>query len=122
MSTETKIEEARRLAFESEALILQSMASLRAALNEAEEENRQLRIEKARREIEIFTEREFAARLQVSDATLRRLRKRRQIEPIYVGGLVRYTSRHLEQLHEIFSGKPAGGKNLRRKREHDQDL
>jgi len=105
---------ARANLLEAETSVLHAFASMRASLNRLEEENRQLRQESLKQQNKVYTEQEFAAELKVSPEHLARLRKRGEIEPLNVGGLIRYSSAtHLARLEEIFAEKPVRTK-LRR--------
>jgi hypothetical protein len=99
---DSKFETARRRLIEVEASIVQALTTARVSITELEEENHALRREALERRTEFYTEREFAALLKVSESTIRRLRKAHRIEPLMVGDSIRYSSLHVEQIHDIF--------------------
>ena len=112
----TVIAAARQAALEAESHIgvaMGMLAHVRSELSRVEEENRNLKVEAAKRQTQFYTEREFAQLLKVSVATIARLRKDLRIDPSpYIGGtLVRYSNVHLERAYEIFG---AGRKRKRR--------
>jgi len=112
---EEKCAVARRLILELEARDRQTFALAMKALGELEEDVRELRREAAKRNIEIFTEEEFAAKFKVSPSTIARERKAGRIEPLAMGqNIVRYSSLQFERAHEIFRARP---KLVGRKRE-----
>jgi hypothetical protein len=107
MSTpEEKCTVARRLLLELEARDQQTIALFKKALGEIEEDVRELRRESAKRDMQIYTEAEFAALFKVSESTMARERKAGHIHPLEMGQhVVRYSSLQLEQAHAIFGSK-----------------
>lgn len=106
MNIGEKIQTARSIVAQAEAREGQAWAAVRGLLGEIEEEIRMLRVEKARREVQYFTRKEFAKRLGVSDETLYRAEVRGDIQPaVTVMSLGRYSSLQLEWADEIFSKK-----------------
>jgi len=97
---------ARQTAVEAESHInaaLGALAQVRSALARVEEENRDLRVEAAKRQMQFYTESEFARLLKVSASTLARMRQKFRIDPPpYIGFRVRYSNVHLERAYEIF--------------------
>jgi ribosomal protein S13 len=75
---------------------------VRALLGEIEEELRTLRREVTQKQIEFFTEKEFAAKLRVSHDVIANMRRDGELDPLRLRGLVRYSSLQLENAHEIF--------------------
>lgn len=110
----TVIAGARQVALEAESymrLALGELERVRSALSRVEEENRDLRVEAAKRQSQFYTESEFAQLLKISKSTLQRLRKDLRIDPPpYIGCRVRYSSVHLERAYAIFGD---GGKRKR---------
>ncbi len=102
MSIDEKIENTRKLVAEQEAREGQTWATVRALLGEIEEELRILRRQVDQKQIEFFTEREFAAKLKVGEDTIARMRRDGELDPLRLRGLVRYSSLQLERAHEIF--------------------
>jgi DNA-binding transcriptional regulator YiaG len=106
INVDEKIQSVRSIVAEAEARDVQTWAVVRGLLGEIEEELRTLRIETAQREVQYFTRREFAERLGVSEATLKRAEDRGDIKPaVTVMSLERYSSLQLEWADEIFSKK-----------------
>jgi hypothetical protein len=117
MIVDEKIQTARSIVAEAESRGGQAWALVRGLLGEIEEELRTLRIEKARREVQYFTRKQFADRLQVSEDTVRRAEVRGDIKPaVTIGSIDRYSSLQLEWADEIFSKKrePTGRPKLQR--------
>jgi hypothetical protein len=102
MTYEERCAAARRALMEAEESVLQALASARVTVTALEEETRQLSETATRQHMEIYTEQQFAKLMQVSLTTIRRARKRGVIEPIFVEGIIRYTTLHLMQAPEIF--------------------
>lgn len=114
-TAEDKIQAFRNVLLQIEAQQSQAVVLARKALGEIEEDVRELRRESAKRNIEIFTEEEFAAKFKVSAATIARERKAGRIKALEMGqNIVRYSSLQLEGAHEIFRSRP---KLVGRKRE-----
>ena len=106
MNVDEKIQTARAIVAEAESRDGQTWALMRGLLGEIEEEIRTLRIEKARREVQYFTRKEFAERLQVSEDSIKRAEARGDIKPaLMIGSLSRYSSLQLEWADEIFNKK-----------------
>lgn len=104
MNIDDKLQTVRALVAETESKDQQTWAIVRGALGEVEEELRTLRAKVALQQIEYFTEKQFAARLGVSTSHVKRLRlelgDRIQPRP-YIGGMVRWSTKHLLQANEI---------------------
>ena len=106
VSIDDKIQKARSIVAEAEARDGQTWAIVRGLLGEIEENLRALRIEKARRDMQYYTRKQFAERLQVSESTVARAERRGEIQPaVAIGILGRYSSLQLEFAGEIFSKK-----------------
>lgn len=109
MDPNDQLAAARRRVLEAEASMLHALASARSALSSAEEQIHEMRRQELKRRTEFFTEQEFADMLRVSESTIARLRKRGTLQPLMVGGLIRYSSLHVEQAHEIFAQSGSTG-------------
>jgi hypothetical protein len=97
---------ARQMALEAEShinLALGALACVRTELSRVEEENRDLLVEAAKRQMQFYTEREFAQLLKVSAATIARLRRTDKLQFLRVGTQIRYTSEHLALVAEVFA-------------------
>lgn len=106
MNIDEKMQTARSIVAEAESRVGQALALVRGLLGEIEEELRTLRVEKARREVQYFTRKQFAERLQVSEDTLKRAEDHGDIKPaVTIGSRARYSSLQLEWADEIFSKK-----------------
>lgn len=115
MNALDKARDATQGLLDAEAVVLQSLARARSTISALEQEAMELRREVATKQVEIFTEAEFAERLKVSTSTLRRARLAGKIRPLEVGSpnCIRYSSvDHLEHLGEIF-GQGGDVKNKR---------
>jgi excisionase family DNA binding protein len=105
-------------ALRTQALALESQAGhlfadLRTAIAEAEAEAQELRAAAERFNLEVFTEKEAAERLRVSDDTMARLRVRLGLPHFRVGSQYRYTSAHLVEIIGILE-KRKDAKQARR--------
>lgn len=106
MNIDDKIQQARSIVAETEAREGQTWAIVRGLLGEIEEDLRTLRVEKARREVQYFTRKQFAERLLVSEATMVRAEILGKIKPaVRIMSRERYSSLQLEFADEIFSKK-----------------
>lgn len=103
-----KFDELRARLLGTEGDLLQTLAALRHALDEAEEENRRLRDEAQMTNVVVYTEEEEAELLRMSRDTLARLRESEGLPHFRAGTLVRYTNRHLAEITELL--KPRRGK------------
>lgn len=97
---------------EAQGQAARAIAFAQQRINELEQECAELRSEVAVKHIEIFTEAEFAERLKVSSATIKRARKEGRIVPLELGSAgstqcIRYSSEHLERVSEIFKPRLA---------------
>jgi len=100
---EDRLGAARQILLEMEARESNNFALARKVLGEMEEDVRALRMEVGRKQIEIFTEEEFAAKLKISVTTLRRIRREGRVQPLQLTEkTIRYSSLQLERVHEIF--------------------
>lgn len=118
MNIDDKIQTLRALDAESDSKVLQTGAIRRGLLGEIEEELRTLRAQVAVKHIEYFTEKEFAARLKVSQSHIYRLRMAlgdRIQPPPYIGGEVRWSTKHLLQANELLGAVDTGKKKPGRK-------
>lgn len=115
---EEKCAVARRLILELEARDRQTFALAMKALGEIEEDARELRREALKRDVEFFTEEQFAARVKVSAKSIAKLRKAGKLIPCNVGGPIRYSTAHVEQLSQI----PITETGRRRERPHLQEV
>lgn len=118
MNIDDKLQTLRAIVAETESKDQQTWAIVRGMLGEIEEELRTLRAEAAVKHIEYFSEEEFAARLGVSRETVKRLRLEMgdAIQPPpYIGGVIRYSTKHLLQANEIFGAVDTSKKKPGRK-------
>jgi hypothetical protein len=107
-------DDARRRLMEAEAQASQALGFARALITQLEDENRELRQEVVRSNVEIFTEAEFAQRCKVSPQTIARARKKGRLQPLLIGGVIRYSSvDHLAKVGEIFGARLREVKNRR---------
>ena len=119
MTIDDKIQTLRAVVAETESKDQQTWAIVRGALGEIEEELRTLRARAAVQHIEYFTEEEFAARLQVSREHIKKLRLKLgdRIQPApYIGGMVRWSTKHLLQANELLGAVDTGKKKTGRQR------
>ena len=79
------------------------VAEARELLARAADELRRARAEARKSGIEYFTEAEFAAKLKVSEITLKRARLAGEMPSLRIRGCVRYTSEHLSLAAEKFA-------------------
>jgi hypothetical protein len=98
---EEQLEALRHLLLQAEAQHGQTITLVRKALGEIEDQVRELRREAAMRNVEFFTEEKLAARVGVSASTIKRMRLKKQIVPCEIGGPLRYSTAHVEQLSRI---------------------
>lgn len=117
-TAEEKIQALRNLLVQAEAQHSQTILLVRKALGEVEEDVRDLRREAMKRDVEFFTEEQFAARVKVSAKSIAKLRKSGKLEPCNVGGPIRYSSAHVEHLSRIPGGEPGS----QRERSHLQGV
>ena len=113
MTVDDKLQTLRAVVAETESKGQQTWAIVRGMLGEIEEELRTLRAQVAVQSIEYFTEEEFAARLGVSREHIKRQRLDLgdAIQPRpYIGGCVRWSTKHLLQANEIFGQVDTGKK------------
>jgi len=87
--------------FQLEAELGRVCAGMRVELSRAEEENRRLRAQVENFELVIHTEEEAAAILRMSQDTLQRLRKRKNLPHLREGQLVRYTRAQLVRITQM---------------------
>jgi hypothetical protein len=119
MSIDEKIQTARSIVAEAESRGGQAWALVRGLLTEIDEELKTLRVEKARREIQYFTRKQFAERLLMSESSIERAEERGEIAPaVRVGTLDRYSSLQLEFADEIFSKRRDAKGRPREQRGH----
>jgi hypothetical protein len=97
----TRIEQAQSEFLELEVQIEQKLSLARHLLIEAADEARRIRAEAERFSLEIFTEEEAVQKLRMSQDTLQRLRKKKNLPHLRAGMLVRYSSQHLVEIVEI---------------------
>ncbi len=119
MNIDDKLQTLRALVAETEAKDQMTWAIVRGSLGEIEEELRTLRAAAAVKQIEYFSEEEFAARLGVSRESIQRLRLKlgdRIQPPPYIGGVVRWSTKHLLQANELFGAVDTGKKKSGRKK------
>jgi hypothetical protein len=113
MNIDDKLQTLRAIVAETESKDQQTWAIVRGMLGEIEEELRTLRAEAVVKHIEYFSEEEFAKRIGVSRETIQRLRLRlgdRIQPPPYIGGVVRWSTKHLLAANEIFGVVDTGKK------------
>jgi len=97
---------------ELEAQISREMTAARYELQQAADELRQAQAELRRRQINIRTEKQVAAELGCSVATVRRVRKDHRIPYTAVGNLIRYTDEQFLKLLEAME-RPRQAKKTR---------
>lgn len=95
--------------------LLQTLAAMRHALDEAEEENRRLRDEAETVNLVVYTEEKAAEVLLMSQDTLARLRASEGLPHFRAGTLVRYTNKHLAEIAELLAVRSTSGVKKARK-------
>jgi uncharacterized protein YigA (DUF484 family) len=111
-----KIESAQATLLEIQANVERELARARYALIEAADENRRLRQEALRVNLVIYTEKEAADVLKVSEGTLRRKRTSLNLPHMRVGSMVRYSNLHLIEIVELLSRREESRQAKARKR------
>jgi hypothetical protein len=102
MMLEQKLEQRQARLLEILAAVTQEINLARFELQQAADENRQLRHEAENVHLKVYTEEEAAAELKIGESTLRRHRTNATEWPCFrVGDLVRYSNFHLIEITEI---------------------
>lgn len=92
-----------------EGELLQILAGMRHALDQADEENRRLRDEAEKTNLVVYTEPEAAEVLRVSQDTLARKREELGLPHFRAGTLVRYTDKQVAEIAELLTVRPEAG-------------
>jgi hypothetical protein len=99
---EQKLEQRQARLLELAATITLELNAARFELQQAADENRQLRHEAENVNLKVYTEAEAASELKIGESTLRRLRTGSSEWPCArIGDLVRYSNFHLVEIMEL---------------------
>lgn len=107
------IADTRQKLFELEGQMSQAFAAARSILSQVENQYREARKEALKSEIEFLTEKQLASRLQVSGTTVARLRRNGKLQPLTIGGCIRYSTNDLLKVDQSF--REAGQSRIPRK-------
>jgi excisionase family DNA binding protein len=101
-SAEEFIADARQKLLDLEGQMNQAFATARSVLSHVENKYREARKEALKSEIEFLTEKQLASRLQVSESTVARLRKKGKIQALSLGNRIRYSTNDLIKVDQLF--------------------